>query len=162
MSSTTPSPSSPSSTTHSGAIQERFTNIDGCRLRYLTGGQGPALVLLHGLMGYSFCWRFNLEALAGHARVFAPDFPGAGFSGRDPTVAGDVTSLARYTLAFMQAMEIKSAVLLGSSHGGGVALVAAALGKELGILTSAMVLVAPVNPWSSQGTFLTRFGASGA
>lgn len=161
MSLTSSSSSSPPAT-RSGVIQERFANIHGCSVRYLTGGEGPALVLLHGLMGYSFCWRFNLEALARHTRVFALDLPGAGFSSREPAAAGDVTSLAQHTLAFMQAMEIKSAVLLGSSHGGGVALVTAALGKERGISTSAMILAAPVNPWSSQGTFLTRFGGTGA
>jgi pimeloyl-ACP methyl ester carboxylesterase len=129
-------------------------------MRYLTGGKGPALVLLHGLMGYSFCWRFNLESLARHARVFALDLPGTGFSSREPALDGDVTSLAGYTLAFLKAMDINSAVLMGSSHGGGMALVAAALARQRGISIPAMVLIAPVNPWSSQGTFLTRLGGS--
>jgi pimeloyl-ACP methyl ester carboxylesterase len=143
-------------------IQERFTNIHGCNTRYLTGGAGPALILLPGLMGYSFCWRFNLASLARHACVFALDLPGTGFSGREPALAGDVTSLAEFTLAFLEAMELKSAVLLGSSHGGGMALVAAALARQRNISIPAMVLAAPVNPWSSQGTFLTRFGGSSA
>jgi pimeloyl-ACP methyl ester carboxylesterase len=152
-------PSSPPATP-SEAIQERFANIHGCNMRYLTGGSGPALVLLHGLMGYSFCWRFNLELLARHVRVFALDLPGTGFSSREPVLAGDVTSLAEYTLAFLEAMQVKSAVLMGSSHGGGMALVAAALARQRNISVPAMVLIAPINPWSSQGTFLTRFGGS--
>jgi len=143
-------------------IQERFINLQGCTMRYLTGGEGLPLVFLHGLMGYSFSWRFNLESLARRARVFAPDLPGTGFSSRQPALAGDATSLAGYTLAFMQAMQIRSAVLIGSSHGGGVALLAAAMARERNISIPAMILVAPVNPWSSQGTFLTRFGASAA
>jgi pimeloyl-ACP methyl ester carboxylesterase len=113
-------------------------------------------------MGYSFCWRFNLESLARHAQVFALDLPGTGFSSREPALAGDVTSLAEYTLAFLEAMKIKSAMFLGSSHGGGMALVAAALARQRNISVPAMILIAPVNPWSSQGTFLTRFGGSSA
>jgi pimeloyl-ACP methyl ester carboxylesterase len=154
-------PSSPPAL-HSNVIQERFTNIHGCNMRYLTGGAEPALILLPGLMGYSFCWRFNLESLARHVCVFALDLPGTGFSSREPALAGDVTSLAEYLLAFLEAMELKSAVLMGSSHGGGMALVAAALARQRNISIPAMVLAAPVNPWSSQGTFLTRFGGSSA
>ena len=43
-----------------------------------------------------------------------------------------------------------------------MALVAAALARQQNISIPAMVLAAPVNPWSSQGTFLTRFGGSSA
>src|SRR5215471_11780804 len=133
----------------SETIRERFVTIQGCKMRYLTGGAGPALVLLHGLMGYSFCWRLNLEPLARHRRVFALDLPGTGFSSRAPALAGDITSLAEYTLAFLEAMDVKSAMLLGSSHGGGIALVAASLARQRNISIPAMVLIAPVNPWSS-------------
>jgi pimeloyl-ACP methyl ester carboxylesterase len=146
----------------SETIRERFITIQGCKMRYLTGGAGPAIVLLHGLMGYSFCWRLNLESLARHRRVFALDLPGTGFSSRAPALAGDISSLAEYTLAFLEAIEIDSATLMGSSHGGGLALVAASLAAERNISVPAMVLVAPVNPWSSQGRFLTRLGGSSA
>lgn len=130
-------------------------------MRYLSGGEGPALVLIHGLLGYSFSWRFNLEALARYARIFALDLPGTGFSAREPALPGDITSLAQQTLAFMQALKIDKAVLLGSSHGGGVALVAAALAAECKIRVEALVLVSPINPWSSQGLRLTSLAGSG-
>ena len=144
----------------SKVIQEKFVEVNGCCIRYLTGGEGVPLILIHGLLGYSFSWRFNLEALAQHARVYALDLPGTGFSGRQPVMLGDLTSLAQLVLGFMQAIEVKSAILLGSSHGGGVALVAAAMAKQRNISIEAMVLASPVNPWSSQGAFLTRVAGS--
>src|SRR5581483_12079050 len=73
---------------------------------------------------------------------------------------GDLISLAQLVLAFMQKMEVKSAILLGSSHGGGVALVAAASAKQQNISIKAMILVSPINSWSSQGAFLTRVAGS--
>ncbi len=136
-------------------IQECFADVDGCRMRYLAGGEGMPLVLIHGLLGYSFSWRFNLEVLARHARVYAIDLPGSGFSCRNPALTGDLASLAQYVLAFMQAVGAKSAVLLGSSHGGGAALLAAAMAKEWNISIEAMILASPVNPWSKQGIPLT-------
>src|SRR5260370_11117476 len=108
-------------------IQECFADVDGCRMRYLAGGEGMPLVLIHGLLGYSFSWRFNLEVLARHARVYAIDLPGSGFSCRNPALTGDLASLAQYVLAFMQAVGAKSAGLLGSSPGGGAPLFVASL-----------------------------------
>src|SRR5579859_420706 len=144
----------------SKVVQEKFVEVNSYRIRYLAGGEGVPLILIHGLLGYSFSWRFNLEALAQHTRVYALDLPGTGFSGRQPILPGDLASLAQMVLGFMQAIEVKSAILLGSSHGGGVALLAAATAKERNISIEAMILASPVNPWSSQGSFLTRVAGS--
>jgi pimeloyl-ACP methyl ester carboxylesterase len=146
-------------------IEEKFIEIAGCRVRYLTGGRGPALVLIHGLLAYSFSWRFNLEALAQRATVFAIDLPGMGFSQRLPNPEPGLTPSARTILDFMKALGISSATLLGSSHGGGAVILAAPLAAENGIKIEKMILVSPVNPWSLQGTrvtdlLATRWGAA--
>src|ERR1700751_1084381 len=59
------------------AAEECFATIDGARMRYLKAGSGPPLILLHGLMGYSFSWRFNLPALDQHSTVYAVDLRGS-------------------------------------------------------------------------------------
>ena len=43
-------------------------------------GQGPDLVLLHGLGASSFSWRHNRAPLSRHFRVITPDLPGHGRS----------------------------------------------------------------------------------
>jgi len=63
-------------------VEECWMELDGARMRYLRAGSGPALILLHGLLGYSFSWRFTIPALARYATVYAPDMLGAGFSDR--------------------------------------------------------------------------------
>jgi pimeloyl-ACP methyl ester carboxylesterase len=53
----------------------------GMRLRYLVGGSGPPLVLVHGLGGAASNWRLVAPALAAERRVVVPDLPGHGGSG---------------------------------------------------------------------------------
>ncbi|MBX3252386.1 MAG: hypothetical protein KF901_34750, partial [Myxococcales bacterium] len=42
-------------------------------VRHKVTGEGPPLVLVHGLMTSSYSWRYVLEALGRRYRVFAPD-----------------------------------------------------------------------------------------
>ncbi|MGH9602432.1 MAG: alpha/beta fold hydrolase, partial [Terriglobales bacterium] len=62
--------------------QEGFVSIEGHRMRYVRAGAGPPLLLLHGLLGYSFSWRFNEASLAQHSTFYAVDLLGVGGSDR--------------------------------------------------------------------------------
>jgi pimeloyl-ACP methyl ester carboxylesterase len=138
------------------AIKEKWATIDGARMRYLCAGSGPPLILLHGLLGYSFSWRFTIPALARQATIYAPDMLGAGFSDRPAELDCTFQGCARRLLAFADTLGISSYDLLGTSHGGAVAMKAAALDAGQAHIRS-LILVAPVNPWSSHGKRLTRF-----
>ncbi len=127
-------------------------------MRYLGAGSGHPLVLLHGLLGYSFSWRRNLEALAAHRTVYAPDQLGAGFSDRVPGLDCTLRAVAERTIQFLDTVGIREFDLLGTSHGGGVAMMMAALLRERGDnRLQRLVLVAPVNPWSPHGRRLAPF-----
>jgi pimeloyl-ACP methyl ester carboxylesterase len=133
-------------------VAERFVHLDGARMRYLQAGAGPTLVLLHGLLGYSFSWRKNLAALAQTHTVYAPDQLCAGFSDRVPNLDCRMEAIADRTLRFLDLVGIKEVSLLGSSHGGSVAvLVAARLVVQQPGRLQRLVLVAPANPWSQHG-----------
>src|SRR5438105_1924574 len=132
----------------SAPTQERWTIVDGHRVRYLCGGSGPALVLVHGLLGYSFSWRYALPALAEKMTVYAVDMPGAGFSDRPPNLDCCFRAQAERLLRFLDSVGVISCDLLGTSHGGAVAMMTAALAPER---VRSLVLVAPVNPWSAHG-----------
>jgi pimeloyl-ACP methyl ester carboxylesterase len=127
-------------------------------MRYLRQGSGPPLVLVHGLMGYSFSWRFVMPAMARYATVYAVDLLGAGFSDRPPNLDCRVRPTAERLLRFLEIVGIRTFDLLGTSHGGGVAMMAAALVKKQNSLkVNRLVLVAPVNPWSPHGRRLAPF-----
>jgi pimeloyl-ACP methyl ester carboxylesterase len=140
-------------------IEECWMDVEGARMRYLRAGSGQALILLHGLLGYSFSWRHTMPALAPYATVYAPDMMGAGFSDRPIGIDHSMRGTAKRLLRFIAELGITSFDLLGTSHGGAVAMVAAAecLSGNRGLHLRRLALVAPVNPYSAHGRNLAPF-----
>jgi pimeloyl-ACP methyl ester carboxylesterase len=136
------------------SIEERWATVDGCRMRYLRSGSGPALVLVHGLLGYSFSWRHALPVLSENATGYAVDMLGVGFSDRPPNLDCRLRAHAERLLRFLDSAGIESCDLLGTSHGGAVVMMTAALAPER---VRSLILVAPVNPWSAHGKKLAPF-----
>ncbi|HYW39525.1 MAG TPA: alpha/beta fold hydrolase, partial [Terriglobales bacterium] len=137
-------------------VEEHWLELADGRMRYFKAGSGPALILIHGLMGYSFSWRFTFPALAPHATVYAIDNLGAGLSLANEGMDCTVRATAERALQFADALGIKDFDLLGTSHGGGVAILVAAACEEKRAerkdsRLQRLVLVAPVNPWSPHG-----------
>ncbi|HET7751188.1 MAG TPA: alpha/beta fold hydrolase [Terriglobales bacterium] len=139
----------PSCATPEAGIHEHQAELEGHRMRFLHGGSGAPLLLVHGLLGYSFSWRFNLPALAKRFTVFAPDLLGAGFSERVPGMDCSMAAIAGRLLQFLQGQGIESFDLLGTSHGGAIAMMLAALATEHNpSAVRRLVLVDPAHPWS--------------
>jgi len=140
------------------AAEERFVTIDGARMRYLQAGSGSPLILLHGLMGYSFSWRFAIPVLSRHATVYAPDQLGTGFSDRPAELDCRLCAMANRLFKFLNAVGVSSFDLLGTSHGGAVAMMAASMrATRADLHLRKLILVAPVNPWSAHGRRLAPF-----
>src|SRR5581483_9262992 len=99
----------------SGA-EERTVILDGVTWRYWFAGSGPPLLLIHGFMGYSFSWRFNVEPLSHYFTVYAFDLPGTGFSQRVECAECSLTGDAEQVLRFMQRLGIENADIVGSSR----------------------------------------------
>lgn len=72
-----------------------FAQVGDVRMHYVTGGNGPPLVLLHGWPQTWFEWRGIMPALAEHHTVYAVDLPGLGDSEGSPS-SYDKATLARY------------------------------------------------------------------
>src|SRR5271157_4551130 len=107
-------------------VEECWMDFDGARMRYLRTGSGPALILLHGLLGYSFSWRYTMPALAPYRTVFAPDLLGAGFSDRPQGIDHSMRGTALRVLRFAENLGLGSFDLVGTSRGGAVAMATAA------------------------------------
>src|SRR3954470_3546836 len=139
-------------------VEERFATFQGHRIRYLAAGPRPPLLLIHGLMGFSFSWSENLAALAEHFSVYAPDMLNAGYSDR-AEVPADLRSAAEQLLAFIDAVGIPSAHIIGSSYGAKVAMALAAIAPER---VSRLVLAAPAHCGSEHGRWQVTIFSSGA
>ncbi len=101
---------------HTQAIE-----LHGQQLHYRTAGEGPVVLLVHGMAGCSDTWRSVLGALAERYTVVAPDLPGHGASakGRNDYSLGAFASCLRDLLA---ALGHDRATLVGQSLGGGVVM----------------------------------------
>ncbi len=77
-------------------------DVNGVRLHFVSEGEGPLVVLLHGWPQTWYCWRKLIPALARRHTVVAPDLRGYGLSDKPPagydkrTMAADVRALARH------------------------------------------------------------------
>ena len=69
-------------------LQERFAEVKGVQLRYFVGGEGPPLVLVHGLGGAASNWTELAPLLRERYRLLVPDLPGHGASTALPAVSG--------------------------------------------------------------------------
>jgi pimeloyl-ACP methyl ester carboxylesterase len=116
---------------------EGFVEADGFRIRYMTAGEGPALVHLHGAGGLRLTPAHEL--LSRRYRVIALEMPGFGASAEN-TRTRDMPELARTVAASAQALALDRVNLMGTSFGGKVALW---LGLQRPELVSALVLEAP-------------------
>ena len=110
-------------------FEERELEWRETRLRYAVAGEGPPLVLVHGLGGTIENWRALAPPLSARHRVLVPDLPGHGRSALLPE-AHDVDALAEAVLALTSAEAAYGAVWVGHSLGGVVGLRAAVLRPE--------------------------------
>ena len=102
-------------------IEEQRIEVEGLTTRYLVAGEGPPLLLLHALGESAFDWRWVLPDLASTHRVYAPDLPGFGESAK-PLGDYSPSFFTRFVAAFLDALEVKRAAVVGNSLGGFVAL----------------------------------------
>src|SRR5437868_9776829 len=77
------------------AIASHTTKIDGMKLHYLTAGQGPPVILLHGYAETSRMWKPIMPLLAERFTVIAPDLPGIGDSAIPPSGLNMTTAAIR-------------------------------------------------------------------
>lgn len=78
-------------------------------------GEGPAMLLIHGLGGTSNFWRPVITEFADSHRIVVPDLPSAGRSDIDPGVSID--SLVVDMFALLDALDIDQVRLVGHSMG---------------------------------------------
>lgn len=93
--------------------------VNGVRLHYVTGGKGPALVLIHGLPASWYEWRGILPALAEHYRVIAPDLRGLGDSSK-PQGGYDTHTAAEDIHQLIRSMGIDRVYVAGHDWGAAV------------------------------------------
>ena len=101
-----------------------FVTVDGVRLHYLTRGEGPPIVLLHGNGTMIEDWIASglLDQLAEHNRVIAFDRPGFGHSERPRSRVWTPRAQAASIAGALDELKIEKPLVVGHSFGTLVAL----------------------------------------
>lgn len=94
--------------------------VNGCILHYETAGEGPPLLMLHGLGSSSRDWEYQVPELSRHYRLIMPDFRGFGRSDHPPGPYS-ITGFAEDMRLLLKALEVEQPHVLGYSMGGAVA-----------------------------------------
>lgn len=118
-------------------VRGRCLDVDGVDTAVLEGGDGPPVVLLHGLGSFAAEWGRVIPHLVRSHRVVAPDLPGLGES---VVRAGrlDAAVVVAWLRGLLTQTCAEPPTLIGHSLGGGLA---ARLAIEHGDLVSRVVLV---------------------
>jgi pimeloyl-ACP methyl ester carboxylesterase len=123
-----------------------FIDLEGHTTHYLEKGTGEPVILIHGYFYNSCMWEKNIDVLSEKFRVFAIDLWGFGYSTREPLDYG-YPLYEKQICAFMDALGIEKATLIGQSMGGGACLRLAANRRDR---VEKLVLVCPAglpNPY---------------
>jgi 3-oxoadipate enol-lactonase len=103
-------------------MAERQFNVDGVRLACEDRGSGPPIVLVHGFPLDHTMWQAQIESLASHFRVIAPDLRGFGRSALVDEDVEDGVPMERYAADVVELLDWlqvgEPVVLVGFSLGG--------------------------------------------
>lgn len=128
---------------HGRRVRVPDADLGSLGVHAVTLGSGPHLVLLHGFVQASWCWRDVLDDLARHHTVHAVCLPGFGWSEKPTAAPMRLPDQARRLLTWLDVMGIGRADVVGCSMGGALALMLAARAPaRLG----RVVLVNPAGP----------------
>ena len=101
--------------------QVEFRTVHGYRRAFVRVGEGPVLLLLHGIGDSSWTWRDVVTALARDFTVIAPDLLGHGRSDK-PRADYSVAAYANGMRDLLGVLGVERATVVGHSLGGGVAM----------------------------------------
>lgn len=117
-------------------------------------GSGPALVLLHGIIASSWCWRQLIPMLSQSHRVIAIDSIAHGKSRRVLSADHSLAGYTRRTLTVCRNLGIDRATWIGTSYGGAVAMQAVI---EDPTAVEKLVMMAPAHPFAESAMELARW-----
>ena len=99
-----------------------YLKTNGIQLHYVTQGEGPLMLLLHGFPEFWYSWRHQIREFAKDYTVVALDMRGYNLSDKPPeTSAYAIPELVNDVKGAIQALGYDQCVLVGHDWGGAIA-----------------------------------------
>jgi pimeloyl-ACP methyl ester carboxylesterase len=99
----------------------KYLELHGDRIAYRDAGDGPAVLLIHGMAGSSATWHAIIPQLSKKYRVIAPDLLGHGMSAK-PRGDYSLGAFAVFLRDLLHELGVDRATVTGQSLGGGIAM----------------------------------------
>jgi 2-hydroxy-6-oxonona-2,4-dienedioate hydrolase len=100
-------------------MKVKFEDVGGIPTRYYRAGEGYPLLLVHGVGVTADSWCNNIEALAQHFQVIAPDLLDNGFTGAGSYRLGPPHKpMLNHLMQLVDHLGLREFAVLGSSFGG--------------------------------------------
>jgi pimeloyl-ACP methyl ester carboxylesterase len=127
--------------TSAQARAHHTAQVNGTRLHYVTAGDGPPVMLLHGWPQTWHEWRHVMDLLADDFTVVAPDLRGFGYSAK-PAQGYDAATMAADLAALSEHLGLRDVTVVGHDWGAVFGYVYAATSPDqvraLGIVEMAL------------------------
>jgi len=144
--------------------EHHTAQVNGTRLHYVTAGEGPPVMLLHGWPQTWYEWRHVIGLLASDHRVVAPDLRGFGYSAK-PSAGYDAVTMAADLAALSDHLGLRDVTVIGHDWGAVFGYVYAAMTpgqvRALGVVEMALpgvgVMEQAIAP-APHGNFLWHMG----
>lgn len=107
-------------------MESAFTEVGGRRVHYWTAGEGPPLVLVHGVAMRAEDWAPMFRKLKQRHRIYAPDLLGYGETDAAPDGDYSIAAQTEHVRGFLDAMKLGQPDVVGVSMGGWIAMKLAA------------------------------------
>jgi len=139
-------------TTTTQTWQHREIITNGIRMHYVTQGEGPLIVLLHGFPEFWYSWRHQIPFLAKHGyTVVVPDLRGYNESEK-PHTGYDIATLLQDIAGLIKGLGQQKAILVGHDWGGALAWVFA---MRYPYMTAQLIILNAPHPWALRREFRT-------
>jgi pimeloyl-ACP methyl ester carboxylesterase len=115
-------PETPGEPPAAAPLRRRIIQSCGRSVHLWTGGEGPALILIHGSPGNAWLVLPLARSLARHYCVYAVDTPGFGGSDGLPGSVGSVAQLADAYRDFLDSIGLANVLVYGTHSGAAIGL----------------------------------------
>jgi pimeloyl-ACP methyl ester carboxylesterase len=103
-------------------VKNGYADSNGVKIHYVSLGQGPLIVMIHGFPDFWYTWRYQMEALSDKFQCVAIDQRGYNLSDKPKGVENyDMKFLVGDVAAVIKSLGQDKAVIVGHDWGGAVA-----------------------------------------
>lgn len=103
-------------------VQHKYANNEGVKIHYVTKGEGPVLIMLHGFPDFWYTWRYQIADLSKDYKVVAVDLRGYNKSDKPEGVGNySMSILMKDLIAVIDDLKLEKATIIANDWGGAIA-----------------------------------------